>query len=97
MSLRDSELPSAAQRVTPTRFNKHQGRSALHQSPVALADSRVMTFAEWCALNGFSQRTGRRLVKRGDGPPIVRLSPQRIGITVRHNREWQESRVQRSA
>ena len=59
----------------------------------ALDDQRVMTFAQWCEVNGFSLDTGRRLIKRGEGPKIVQLSPRRIGITVRANREWQNSRV----
>jgi predicted DNA-binding transcriptional regulator AlpA len=90
MSLR-SEL-SRSQRATPSRFNKQQNRSAFEQGPLALADNRVLTFPEWCAVNSISPRTGRRLIAAGDGPPVVRLSPRRIGITVRANREWQQSR-----
>jgi hypothetical protein len=86
----ESEL-SRSQRATPSRHNKQQGRSAL-QGPLALADSRVMTFPEWCALCGFSQRTGRRLLKSGDGPVIVQLSPQRIGVTIASDRAWKASR-----
>jgi len=66
-----------------------------HQSPPP--DDAVMSFAEWCQLNDISQPTGRRLIKRGDGPDTVRLSPNRIGITVRADREWKAKRVQRVA
>jgi hypothetical protein len=57
-----------------------------------LLDSQVLTFAEWCRLNRFSQRTGRRVISAPGGPPVVRLSPRRIGITVGANRLWQQSR-----
>jgi predicted DNA-binding transcriptional regulator AlpA len=52
-------------------------------------DDRVLTFKEWCALNGISRNTGRRIFGSGAGPEIVQLSPRRIGITVRANRRWQ--------
>jgi hypothetical protein len=56
------------------------------------ADHRVMTFRQWCALNGFSLATGRRILKSGTGPAIVRLSPRRIGVVVADNRAWLASR-----
>jgi predicted DNA-binding transcriptional regulator AlpA len=58
----------------------------------ALADQRVMTLRQWCEVNGFSWWTGQRLIKAGQGPKILQLSPRRIGITVRANREWQQAR-----
>jgi hypothetical protein len=94
MSLRESELSRS--RRTPTRYNKQQDRSALQQGPLALADSRVMTFAEWCGLNGFSQRTGWRIIQRGDGPIFTQLSEKRVGVTIGNNRAWQKAR-ERSA
>jgi hypothetical protein len=58
----------------------------------ALDDDRVMTFPQWCAVNGFSEATGRRLRKAGKAAVFTRLSDRRVGVTVRSNREWQESR-----
>jgi hypothetical protein len=55
-------------------------------------DRRVMSFAAWCQLNGFSRDTGRRLFKSGRGPKIIQLSERRIGITFAANREWQQAR-----
>jgi predicted DNA-binding transcriptional regulator AlpA len=55
-------------------------------------DRRVMSFYQWCELNGFSKDTGRRLIKTGQGPKVLQLSPRRIGITVAANREWQQAR-----
>jgi hypothetical protein len=55
-------------------------------------DRRVMSFYQWCELNGLSKDTGRRLIKAGKGPKILQLSPRRIGITVAANRAWQAAR-----
>jgi hypothetical protein len=55
---------------------------------------RVLTFAQWCALNGISAATGRRILASGLGPIVTRLSARRIGITVGNNAAWQESRAQ---
>jgi hypothetical protein len=58
----------------------------------ALDDMRVMTLRQWCEVNDLSWWTGQRLIKAGQGPKILQLSPRRIGITVRANREWQQAR-----
>ena len=58
----------------------------------ALDDQRVMTLRQWSEVNGFSWDTGRRLIRSGQGPKILQLSPRRIGITVAANREWQQAR-----
>jgi predicted DNA-binding transcriptional regulator AlpA len=55
-------------------------------------DDRVMSFEEWCLLNGFSRSTGQRLVKSQNGPALIRLSARRVGVTVAENRRWQASR-----
>jgi hypothetical protein len=55
---------------------------------------RVLTFRMWCAVNNFSLATGRRILK-GDGPkpPVLQLSPRRIGIRESDNAAWQAARV----
>jgi hypothetical protein len=55
-------------------------------------DHRVLSFRQWCELNGISPATGRRLIGSGVGPVITQLSPRRIGITVANNARWIESR-----
>jgi len=60
-------------------------------------DHRVLSFREWCDLNGLSPATGYRIIKAGTGPTVVQLSPRRIGITVRANREWQDARARGTA
>jgi hypothetical protein len=58
-----------------------------------LDDDQVLTFLDWCALNGFSPATGRRIIAAGTGPVVTQLSTRRIGITIGNNRRWQESRA----
>ena len=58
----------------------------------AIDDDRVLSFRQWCELNGFSRDTGLRLRKSGRGPVFTQLSDRRIGVTVANNRAWQEWR-----
>jgi hypothetical protein len=58
----------------------------------ARLDSRVLTFVEWCELNSFSLRTGRRILRSGNGPVVTQLSSHRIGITIGADRAWKASR-----
>lgn len=53
---------------------------------------QVLTFKEWCAVNGISPRTGRRVLAGPDGPVVTRVSPHRIGVTIANNANWQKSR-----
>jgi hypothetical protein len=55
----------------------------------------VMSLPEWCFLNGFSPRTGRRIVARGEGPKITQLSRQKVGVTAKDNAAWQASRARK--
>jgi predicted DNA-binding transcriptional regulator AlpA len=56
-------------------------------------DDRVMSFDDWCNLNGFSRSTGQRIVASGKGPRFIQLSAKRKGVTIGENRQWQQSRV----
>jgi hypothetical protein len=78
------------------RRAKQRRPSSLDQPLSMLLDSQCLSFFEWCQLNRFSERTGRRILKSGRGPPVVQLSTQRIGITVGANRAWQQSRERAS-
>jgi hypothetical protein len=51
-----------------------------------------MSFGDWCSLNGFSESTGQRLIRKGQGPRFIQLSAKRRGVTVGENRRWQQSR-----
>jgi hypothetical protein len=52
-------------------------------------DDLVLSFAEWCQVNNFSESTGRRLIA-ARAVVVTHLSPRRIGITVGNNREYQQ-------
>jgi hypothetical protein len=56
---------------------------------------QVLTFKEWCQLNGFSTRTGRRILDRpkSQRPVITWMSERRMGVTRGNNRRWQERRA----
>lgn len=54
---------------------------------------RVLSFDDWCKLNGFSRSTGQRLIASGQGPVFVQLSVRRKGVTVAENRRWQRART----
>jgi hypothetical protein len=104
MSLREDELQRARarraqrkQRKRKKRTEKVWGQSVgvgrnLGPALAALLDDRCLTFREWCQLNGIGERTGRRILKSGNGPVVTQLTEKRIGITVRANRAWQASR-----
>ena len=85
--------PEAELSHSANASRRKEERTALNQQPLSLLlDSQVLTFSEWCRLNRISGRTGRRILASGDGPTVVLLSPQRIGITVGANKRWQQSR-----
>jgi len=81
----------------PKRRRKPPQRQRIFtlSAPPSLNDDQVLTFAEWCALNGISPRTGRRILDSPDGPPVVWLSPRRFGIRAAANRAWQQARETR--
>ena len=76
-----------------TQRRRHQSEHDRAQND----DHRVLNFRQWCELNGFSQATGRRIIKAGEGPIVTQLSMRRIGVTVANNAEWQASRARSSA
>ncbi len=67
------------------------GRSLANGTNVE--DDRVLSFMQWCELNGFSRSTGQRVISAGHGPRLIKLSEKRIGVTVGENRRWQASRL----
>jgi hypothetical protein len=73
----------------PSEIERRERRT-LDAPLSALHDDQVLLFPEWCRLNRISERTGRRIIARPDGPVVTQLSPKRIGITVRNNRTWQK-------
>jgi hypothetical protein len=92
-----------AAKIKRSRVRKKSKKSKypprMHVSAVKLDPNRlliddcVLSILEWCALNGFCERTGRRVIASLGGPVVTRMSDHRIGVTVRHNREWQAARA----
>jgi predicted DNA-binding transcriptional regulator AlpA len=56
-------------------------------------DNRVLSFRQWCEINGFSRSTGQRIIAAGKGPRLIQLSERRIGIRLSDHRRWQEARL----
>jgi predicted DNA-binding transcriptional regulator AlpA len=48
-----------------------------YETLVAMSEDldRVLSFPQWTKLAGLSERTGRDIIERGDGPKVVQLSP----------------------
>ena len=53
-------------------------------------DDRVMLLDEWRRLRNVSPSGERRMRKKGLGPKLTHLTERRLGVTVRHDREWLE-------
>jgi hypothetical protein len=109
MSLRENELHRSqhARRQHHKKLRRRNNQDirtqrsrrkqyALDAPLSVLHDDQVLTFFEWCQLNRFSERTGRRILKGPYSPKVTMLSPRRVGITVGNNRAWQKSRERRA-
>jgi len=92
MSLLEVEPRRSRRKQTKQRKQRKRRPSALAAPLSTLNDNQVLTFAEWCRLNSIGLRTGRRILRGPTPPKVVQLTTRRIGITVRANREWQQSR-----
>ena len=66
MTLREAERSKQHKQT-----NQRSKRASSLDAPLSmLLDTQVMRFREWCRLNQFSPRTGRRILKSGDGPAV---------------------------
>jgi hypothetical protein len=61
--------------------------------PLGLFDDHVLTLAEFAKIAGISLVTLRRRIAAHDGPIVTKLSERRLGIRVRHAREWLDARA----
>ena len=52
----------------------------------------VLSKREAARRNNFSVRHFERLIAKGEGPPLVRLGPRRVGIIEEDNVAWVRSR-----
>ena len=65
-----------------------------HQTAVLPFDQdRVLTLSEFADIAGISLVTLRRLIRRGDGPAVTKLSIRRLGVRISHAMAWLDSRT----
>ena len=65
-----------------------------HQAVVlAFNEDRVLMLSEFAIMAGISLVTLRRLIARGEGPAVTKLSTRRLGVRVNHARAWLDSRT----
>jgi predicted DNA-binding transcriptional regulator AlpA len=90
MPVQEDEERRARREAKRWRWQRAQEAAREHRD-------RVLSLREWCALNGFSLATGRRILGgAGPKPRVLQLSARRIGIRESDNADWQ-SRVQAQA
>ena len=49
---------------------------------------RVLSLDEWAALACISKSNAEKMIARGEGPTITRMSRKRIGVRLRHHAAW---------
>jgi predicted DNA-binding transcriptional regulator AlpA len=64
-----------------------------HQTVLPSNEDCVLTLSQFASNTGISLVTLRRLIARGEGPAVTKLSARRLGIRVRHAREWLDARA----
>lgn len=75
------------------RLKRNAERERVAKMLAGATDDAVMTFMDWCHLNGFSYDTGKRVKASGGGPNFINLTGYTEGVTVGENRRWQASRA----
>jgi hypothetical protein len=50
----------------------------------------VLTLREWAALASVTEQTAKEILKSGSGPPVVQMSPRRVGIRYADHCAWLE-------
>ena len=77
MTLQDSETRSHRGRSHHKQTETKQQRA----QRLATDNDAIWTFKEWCAVNGISVRTGRRLLQSGRGPVVTMLRARGGAVT----------------
>jgi hypothetical protein len=85
-------MPKLAKTKPPLSFKEaaRRRRQAQAQQQSVPEFERVLPFAQWCALKGFSENTGKRLRKAGK-IKVVQLSANRVGVTASADAEYMRS------
>jgi predicted DNA-binding transcriptional regulator AlpA len=58
-------------------------------------EDKVLTIKEWAREAGISIKTAQNLISRGEGPSVVELSPNRLGVRVCDHRAWLAARTRK--
>jgi predicted DNA-binding transcriptional regulator AlpA len=53
----------------------------------------VLTLREWAELTSLSLPTAKEILSSGNGPPVVKVSPRRIGIRYGDHCAWLDAKV----
>jgi predicted DNA-binding transcriptional regulator AlpA len=81
-----------SKRARKARNRKAHRRKARLQAQVADDADRVLSYGEFCALVGISEREMRRMIVDGRGPKLTMITERRIGVTRGNLRKWLERR-----
>jgi hypothetical protein len=76
--------------MTDTMTTREAERRQRQRNKEPRQSQRILSFRQWCALNSFSEATGRRLIRKGK-VKVVRLSERRIGISESDNCDYQQA------
>jgi len=88
--------PTETKQQREKRLKKGRAEKVKLRERLVEDDDAVLTFREWCTLNGLSERLGRRILTGGNGPTVTDLSDRRSGVTRSNNRIWQAARARLS-
>lgn len=72
---------------------RHDAASEPNPTPDTPDYDRVDSLIDFCRQVNVSPPTMRRLIRKGEGPTITKLSDRRIGVRRRHGREWLDARA----
>ena len=64
-----------------------------HQTVLPSNEDCVLSLSQFASNSGISLVTLRRSIARGEGPTVTKLSTRRLGIRLRHAREWLDARA----
>jgi hypothetical protein len=104
MSLDTTVAPPSKRRTAKSKSKKskkpeakrsHDRQTPRPAGPPIEHRDRVLTLQQWADVNNMSLATARRIIDRGEGPPVLLLSLRRKGIRESDNFRWQQSRVTR--
>jgi hypothetical protein len=89
--------------LTLSTQTKSKNRKTKRGGPIRLAsipdfgDDQVLSVPEFAALNNISVHTAYRVLSSSNAPVTVQLSDNRLGVTRRANRDWQQSQERKRA